>query len=283
VVLCVRDCFGCTELKDCDDMVECLWVKMRVKANKADILLRFNYRPLNQSEEAVEVFYKWLAEISQSLALVLVGDFDLPDICRKCSTAERKKSRRFLECMEDNFLMQLVSKPTRGGASLELLFTNREGLVGDVVVGGHLGLSDHEMIECLIQAEVKRGLCKTTNMDFWRADFGLFRMLVEKVPWERALTGKGVQEGWTFFKVEVFKAQRQAVPTCCKMHRQARRLAWLNREILLGLRKKRRVYYSWKTGQTSQEGYRDLVQSRREKIRKGKGPARTQPGHYCKG
>ena len=47
--------------------------------------------------------------------------------------------------MEDNFLTQLVSEPTRGGASLDLLFTNREGLVGRVVVGGHLGLSGHEM------------------------------------------------------------------------------------------------------------------------------------------
>ena len=43
--------------------------------------------------------------------------------------------------MKDNFLMQLVSEPTRGSASLDLLFTNREGLVGDVVVGGLLGLA----------------------------------------------------------------------------------------------------------------------------------------------
>jgi len=48
---------------------------MRGKANKADILLGICYRPPNQDEEADEVFYKWLEEVSQSLALVLVGDF----------------------------------------------------------------------------------------------------------------------------------------------------------------------------------------------------------------
>jgi len=42
--------------------------------------------------------------------------------------------------VQDNFLAQLVSEPIRGGASLDLLFTNREGLVGDVVAGGCLGL-----------------------------------------------------------------------------------------------------------------------------------------------
>jgi len=47
-------------------------------------------------------------------------------------------------------------------------------------------------------------------------------MLVERVPWERVLKGKGVQASWTFFEEEVLKAQEQAVPMCHKMNRQAR-------------------------------------------------------------
>jgi len=104
-------------------------------------------------------------------------------------------------------------------------------------------------------------------MDFWRADFDLFKMLVERVPWERVLKGKGVQAGWTFFKEEVLKAQEQAVPMCHKMNWRGRWPAWLNRELLLGLRKKRRVYHLWKQGQETLE-YRGLVRSCREEIRK---------------
>jgi len=147
VALYVRDCFHCIQLNDCDDKVECLRVKMTGKANKADILLGVCYRPPNQDEEVDEVFYKRLAEVSQSLALVLMGDLNLLDICWKYNTAERKQSRRFLEHVEDNFLTQLVSEPTKGGVLLDLLFTNTVGLVQDVVVGGCLELSDHEMIE----------------------------------------------------------------------------------------------------------------------------------------
>jgi len=88
-------------------------------------------------------------------------------------------------------------------------------------------------------------------MDFRRADFGLFGTLVARVPWETALKGKGVQEDWTFFKEEVLKAQEQAVPMCRKMNQRGRRPAWLNRELLLGLRKKRRVYQVWKKGQVT--------------------------------
>ncbi|GAB0183522.1 hypothetical protein GRJ2_000817500 [Grus japonensis] len=223
VALYVRDCFNCIELNDCDDKAQCLWVRMRGKANKADILLGVCYRPPNRREEVGEVFYKWLAEVSQSLALVLVGDFNLLDVCWKYNIAERKQSRRFLECMEDNFLTQQVSAPSMGGALLDLLFTNREGLRGDVVVGGRLGLSNREMIEFSILGKIRKGVSKTASMDLRRADFGLFRdTLVERVPWEKVLKGKGVQEGWALFKKEVLKAQEQAVPMCHKTNQRGR-------------------------------------------------------------
>ncbi|PKU43055.1 rna-directed dna polymerase from mobile element jockey- hypothetical protein [Limosa lapponica baueri] len=154
VVLYIRECFDCIELDTSDDKVECLWIKMKGKANKGDFVLGVCYRPPNQDEEADEVFYKRLAEVSQSPAFVLIGDFNLPDICWKYNTAESRQARRFLECMEDNFLTQLVGEPTRGGTSLDLLFTNREGLVGDVVVRGSLGLSDHEMVKFSIIREI---------------------------------------------------------------------------------------------------------------------------------
>jgi len=95
--------------------------------------------------------------------------------------------------------------------------------------------------------------------------------LVERVSWERILKGKRVQEGWTFFKEEVLKAQEEAVPLCCKTNRRGIRPAWMNSELFLGLREKRRVFYFWKKGQATQEEYRDLVKS-----------CRTQSGHCYK-
>ncbi|KAK4822072.1 hypothetical protein QYF61_009333 [Mycteria americana] len=224
------------------------------KSFSLDLLYRRRIKPPSQDEETDELFYKQLGEASRSLALVLVGDFNLPDVCWKYNTAERKQSRRFLERVADNFLTQLVSEPTREGAPLDLLFTNREGLVSDVMVGGCLGQSDHEMIEFLIRGEAARGVGKTATLDFRRADFSLFRRLVDRVPWEAALMGKGVQEGWTFFKEEVLKAQERAVP----------------RELWLELRRKRRVYDLWKKGRATQEDYKGVARLCREKTRRAK-------------
>ncbi|KAK4826087.1 hypothetical protein QYF61_005046 [Mycteria americana] len=120
--------------------------KDRGKASQADIMVGVCYGPPNQDEEADEIFYKQLGEVSQLLALVLVGDFNLPDVCWRYNTAEREQSRRFLGCVADNFLTQLVTEPTREDALLDLVFVNREGVVGDVTVGGCLGHSDNEII-----------------------------------------------------------------------------------------------------------------------------------------
>ena len=70
---------------------------------------------------------------------------------------QEQHSRRFLECLEDNFLTQLVREPTRGAAPLDLLFAIGECLVGDVEVGGCLGQSDHEMVEFSILGGARRG------------------------------------------------------------------------------------------------------------------------------
>lgn len=128
-----------------DERVECFWARIRRKGNRAHILVGVCYRPLNHNEEADELFYKQLGLVSWSLALVLEGDSNLPDVCWKYSRAERKQTRRLLESVWYNFLIQLVSEPKRKSTQLDLLLVNT-GLGGDVMTGGHLGHMDHEII-----------------------------------------------------------------------------------------------------------------------------------------
>jgi len=114
--------------------------------------------------------------------------------------------------VEDPFQAQMLREPTGGGTLLVLLFTNIEGLVGDVEVGRCLGQNDCKMVEFSILDEVRRGLSKTATLGFWRADLELFRTLVGRVPWDSVLEGKGIQEGWMLLRKEVLEVQEQAVP-----------------------------------------------------------------------
>ena len=189
----------------------------KAKANKTDITVGVCYRPTTQDEEVDEKLYKHLGEVSRSLPLVLVGDFNFPDVCWNYNTADREQSRRFLERVGGNFLTQPVREPTRGSNILDLLFVNREGLVGDVKVGGRLGQSYHEMLVFSILVEPWRGVSRTATLDFQRADFNLCRTMVERVPWEVVLESVGAQEGREYFKETVLKVQDLTIPMSWKM------------------------------------------------------------------
>lgn len=73
-----------------------------------------------------------LEAASKSQALVLVGDFEHPDICWRRNAVKHKPSRRVLESTDDNFLSQVADDPTRNGVLFDL--TNGEGLVGEVKI-----------------------------------------------------------------------------------------------------------------------------------------------------
>lgn len=117
-----------------------------------------------------------------------------------------------------SFLIQLASEPARKDVLLDLLFTKGEGLVDEVVFRGCLGLGSHETIVFSVLCKIKRGVSKNPIMDFQRVGFDLFGSLVERVPWGTVLRGKGIQQGWTFFRKDVLEAQELTVPMCCKMN-----------------------------------------------------------------
>ncbi|GAB0183953.1 mitochondrial enolase superfamily member 1 [Grus japonensis] len=199
-----------------------------------------------------------------------MGDFNHPDICWKDNAAERKRSRKFLECVDDNFLLQVIEEPMRRGAMLDLILTNKEGLVGDVKLKGSLGCSDHKMVEFRILRAARRAHSKLTILDFRRADFGLFRDLLGRIPWDKALEGRGAQDSWLIFKGHLLQSQERCIPTKRKSSKSTKRPPWMNKELLGKVKQKKEAYRGWKQGQVAWEEYRETVRAAREQVRKAK-------------
>jgi len=156
------------------------------------------YRPPDQEEEVDAAFYRQLKVVSHYFALVLTGDFNHPDICWEDHTARHTQSRRFLQNIDDNFLMQVVEESTRKGTLLDFVLTNKEGLVEDVKVGGS---SDHEMVEFRILCGGSRALSRLKTLDFRRDNFGLFKELVGGIPWAKALEGRGSKRAGHYISI----------------------------------------------------------------------------------
>jgi len=147
---------------------------------------------------------------------------------------------------------------------LDLVLTNRAGLVEDVKAGGSLGCSDHEMVEFRILRGGSRAISRITALDFKRANFGLFKDLLGGIPWIRALEGNRVQESRSLFKHYFLHAQYWCTPTSKKSSKGGRRPAWMSKELLGKLKWKRKVYRMWKEGQATRQEYRNVVRACRE-------------------
>ncbi|GAB0209421.1 hypothetical protein GRJ2_003407800 [Grus japonensis] len=234
VALYINDQLECMELHlgMGEETTKSLWVRIKGRAGAGDIIAGVCYRPPDQGDRADEALYRQIGAASCSQALVLMGDFNHPDISWRDNAAEHKQSRKFLECVDDNFLLQVIEEPTRRGAMLDLVLTNKEGLVGDVKLKGSLGCRDHEMVEFRILRAARRAHSKLTTLDFRRADFGLLRDLLGRIPWDKALEGRGAQDSWLIFKGHLLQAQERCIPRKRKSSKTTKRPLWMNKELL---------------------------------------------------
>ncbi|GAB0179062.1 hypothetical protein GRJ2_000371500 [Grus japonensis] len=244
IALYVNDQLECMDLHLVmdEELTESLWVRIKGRAGAGDVIVGVCYRPPDQEDRADEALCRQMGAASGPQALVLMGDFNHPNICWRDNAAERKQSRRFLECVNNNFLLQVIEEPMRRGAMLDLILTNKEGLVGDVKLKGSLGCSDHKMVEFRILRAVRRAHSKLTALDFRRADSGLFRDLLARIPWDKALEGRGAQDSWLIFKGHLLQAQEQCIPTKRKSGKTTKRPPWMNKELLGKVKHKKEAY-----------------------------------------
>lgn len=103
---------------------------MRIKghANMGDTTVSVYYRLPDQENEVDEAFYTQLEVASQSHPLFLMGNFNHCDICWKSNTAKHTQSRKFLQCMEGNFLTQM--KIQQGEVCCWTLFLQAKSWLG---------------------------------------------------------------------------------------------------------------------------------------------------------
>ena len=76
-------------------------MKIMVWSSKEHLVVGVCYRLPDQEEPVDEAFLLQLQEVSHLQVLVLMGDFNHPDICWDSGMAGGKQSRRFLESVED--------------------------------------------------------------------------------------------------------------------------------------------------------------------------------------
>lgn len=84
--------------------------------------------------------------------------------------------------INNSFLTQVIKKLRGRSALLDLIVTKKEELVRDVKGRDKLGCRNHEMVDIRILKIWNGANSRTTVLNFWRAEFVLFRDLLERIP-----------------------------------------------------------------------------------------------------
>ncbi len=128
---------------------ESLWINISTTTDN-QLLIGNCYRPELAGPPYVTKLCNLISSINHTNT-VLVGDFNFRGIDWSTESALGNCEDMFLRCIQENFLHQMVTLPTRDKYINDLLLTTDESLVHNVEVYNHFGNSDHKVIEAEIQ------------------------------------------------------------------------------------------------------------------------------------
>ncbi|KFP56696.1 hypothetical protein N322_04880, partial [Cariama cristata] len=111
---------------------------------------------------------------------------------------------------------------------------------------------------------------KGRTLNFRKANYQLFKELVNRTPWETALRDKGAEQSWQIFKEIFYRVQKLAIPRRKKSGRQGKRPSWLSQDLLVKLKAKKEMHREWRQGQVSWEECREAARLCRDGVRKAK-------------
>ncbi|KFQ27244.1 hypothetical protein N331_08889, partial [Merops nubicus] len=109
-----------------------------------------------------------------------------------------------------------------------------------------------------------------STLNFKKANFQLFKELLNRTPWEAVLRDKGTEQSWQIHKEAFHRVQELSKPMCRKSGKKRKRLAWLSHKLLVELKNKVKLHKQLKQGQVSWRKCRVADWLWRDKVRKAK-------------
>jgi len=142
VLLYVRNSLN--TLETCDNKyTESIWINLYLN-EKSSITVGVCYRTPSITNENEKILFDKIKEMAKK-PCVIMGDFNFPDI-NWSHLESSSKGEEFLVLILDSFLLQNVTKPTRGKNILDLVLSSDKEMVNDLEIQCPVANSDHNVI-----------------------------------------------------------------------------------------------------------------------------------------
>ena len=145
--------------------------------------------------------------------------------------------------VKEQFLTQHIDFSTHNsGTQPDVVLASNEKIILDVKEMNHLGSSDHAMVMVTVEGNVSRNVTFEEVPDWRNADISLLRDQLQAVDWR--MDGLDTQQSWSYVKTKILEAEDKCVPK--KRRRVGCRPLWMQQNVMRIIRKKRRLWSTYK-------------------------------------
>ncbi|KAI8500844.1 hypothetical protein Bbelb_216620 [Branchiostoma belcheri] len=184
--------------------------------------------------------------------LVIVGDFNIKEIDwsnMSSTVGSNHHSQMFLDCIDNNFLHQHVTEPTRYRVNqepsiLDLVITNDPDLIGDIKYLPGLGRGDHCCLVFPIEIESRPEVHHTTRRNYNKGQYAKAGDYLQEKDWQRELGNLDIHQAWEAFTDEINKVVEDCIPVR-KPNSKGNKL-YMNKEAMRAKDKKRKAWSTFK-------------------------------------
>ena len=195
VLLYVKDTIPAYEiqLREEADCEEAIWCKL-VTGHKT-VTMGVVYRCPNITKESNEKIQNAIREVSKGDCIIM-GDFNHGNIQWDTLESTGVEDQQFMCLIQDNFLIQHVLEPTRGGRVLDLVLSSQKEFVDNVKIQEPLGSSDHNQLHFNIKIKSDKTKVSRCKRNFRKGNYKEMRTILEHIDWNDKMKNKTGAESW---------------------------------------------------------------------------------------
>ena len=141
-----------------------------------------------------------------------MGDFNHGNIQWDTLESTGVEDQQFMCLIQDNFLIQHVLEPTRGGRVLDLVLSSQKEFVDNVKIQEPLGSSDHNQVHFNIKIKSDKTKVSRCKRNFRKGNYMEMRTILEHIDWNDKMKNKTGAESWNILKSELDSVINICVP-----------------------------------------------------------------------
>ena len=224
------------------------------------VLLGCVYRSPNSSETNNEKLNDIINQAGKVTGthLIIVGDFNYKEIDWNREVAacnESHPATKFLDTVTGNFLTQHVDEPTRFREGqtpnmLDLVISNNEQLVQNIVSSAPLGKSDHVVLEVHLSI-ASQSTVTPEKLNFYKGNYEEMIKELQEVNWTDELEGKTVDEAWNTLASKLTVTMEKHIPKSGK--RKPQRKIWMSKATDAAVQEKHKTWNRYQKSKSADD------------------------------